>query len=114
MLYAIDAWYLSQHVLKNSIERIKKFAAKLCANDVSPTIGETRLEAHLPASDGEAYPSHAPFHPRPLKLSHNVIALCRREERRRSGRTGHEWELVIPVTSLEAVHGSFLNTVRQT
>uniref|UniRef100_A0A914CBW4 LEM domain-containing protein n=1 Tax=Acrobeloides nanus TaxID=290746 RepID=A0A914CBW4_9BILA len=33
----------------------------------------------------------------------NAVALCRQEERR---RIGHEWELVIPVTSLEAIRSS--------
>uniref|UniRef100_A0A914CJZ5 Uncharacterized protein n=1 Tax=Acrobeloides nanus TaxID=290746 RepID=A0A914CJZ5_9BILA len=41
----------------------------------------------------------------------NAIALCSQEERR---RTGHEWELVILATSLEAVISSSLNTARQT
>jgi hypothetical protein len=33
MMYAVEAWYPSQFVLQNSIERVKKFAAKLVAND---------------------------------------------------------------------------------
>jgi hypothetical protein len=78
---------------------------------VSSAIGETQLEARQPASDGEACSSHAPFTRGHRNLPDNAIALCRQEDRR---RTGHEWELVIPVTSLEAVRSSSLNTARQT
>uniref|UniRef100_A0A914E1Y7 Uncharacterized protein n=1 Tax=Acrobeloides nanus TaxID=290746 RepID=A0A914E1Y7_9BILA len=33
LTYAIEAYYPSQVVLQNTIERVQKFAAKLCTND---------------------------------------------------------------------------------
>jgi hypothetical protein len=33
MMYAIEAWYPSQKTLQNSVERVQKFAAKLCFNN---------------------------------------------------------------------------------
>uniref|UniRef100_A0A914BUB2 Uncharacterized protein n=1 Tax=Acrobeloides nanus TaxID=290746 RepID=A0A914BUB2_9BILA len=33
LTYAIEAWYPFQVVLQNAIERVQKFAARLCTND---------------------------------------------------------------------------------
>jgi hypothetical protein len=46
-------------------------------------------------------------------LPNHAIVLCSKEDRRRTGRSSHEWELVMPVTSLEAVRSSSFNTSRQ-
>jgi hypothetical protein len=46
------------------------------------------------------------------ELPDKAIILCSEEDRKRSTRTGHEWELVMPVTTLEAVRSSSLNTAR--
>ena len=118
MLYAIEAWYPSQYVLQNSIERIKKFAAKLCANDFTASYPQLLEKLNWkPVSqlvmEKRALAMHH-FTRGHRNLPDNAIALCRQEDRRRTGRTGHEWELVIPVTSLEAVRSSSLNTARQT
>jgi hypothetical protein len=32
LMYAIEAWYPFQVVLQNTIEKVQKFAAKLCTN----------------------------------------------------------------------------------
>uniref|UniRef100_A0A914DL18 Uncharacterized protein n=1 Tax=Acrobeloides nanus TaxID=290746 RepID=A0A914DL18_9BILA len=42
-----------------------------------------------------------------------AMVLCSEEDRRRARRTGHEWELFISVSSLEAMRSSSLKTARQ-
>uniref|UniRef100_A0A914DT44 Transposase n=1 Tax=Acrobeloides nanus TaxID=290746 RepID=A0A914DT44_9BILA len=118
MLYTIEAWYPSQYVLQNSIERIKKFAAKLCANDFTASYPQLLEKLNWKpvnqlVMEKRALAMHH-FTRGHRNLPDNAIALCRQEDRRRTGRTGHEWELVIPVISLEAVRSSSLNTARQT
>uniref|UniRef100_A0A914EPN5 Uncharacterized protein n=1 Tax=Acrobeloides nanus TaxID=290746 RepID=A0A914EPN5_9BILA len=114
LLFAIEAWCSSQHILQNSIERVKKFAVKLCGNDF--TASYTHLLERLSwksiiqiAMEKRALAMHHFI--RGYQNLPEAIVLCS-EDRRRASRISYEWELVIPVSSLEAVRSSSLNIAR--
>jgi hypothetical protein len=83
LLFAIEACYPSQHFLQNFIERVKKFAAKLCANDF------TASYAHL--LDRFNSISQIAMEKRALAMHHftrghrnlpEAIVLCNEEDQR--------------------------------
>jgi hypothetical protein len=47
------------------------------------------------------------------KLPDQAVMLCKDHNRRRTRRTNHELELIIPASTLEVVTSSFLNTAKK-
>jgi len=112
--YAIESWYPSQVVLQNKIERVKKYAAKLVANNftkpyadlleklnwksLSQTVMEKRaILTHAYVNERKRMPDAA------FKLS----------DARRSARLGHEKGIAIPHAGLTTTAGSSINTMRR-
>jgi hypothetical protein len=118
MTYAIEAWYPSQVVLQNSIERVKKFAAKLTTNNFKspyPTLLEKvdwKPISRITVERRRAVIVYNYVQGR-RTLPDNAIVLQSIESTRHSQRVGHGMELTTPITKLEAVLNSSLNTVKR-
>uniref|UniRef100_A0A914CWK3 Reverse transcriptase domain-containing protein n=1 Tax=Acrobeloides nanus TaxID=290746 RepID=A0A914CWK3_9BILA len=121
ILYAAEAWYPSQVVLQNFIERVKKFAAKLCSNDFESPY-ETLVEnlkwkpiAQV-VMEKRAVCAHRVLRPHNYVYGRRTLpenAFPVRIEEKRSTRLGHGMELPLPTTSSTAVYSSSMNTTRR-
>jgi hypothetical protein len=117
LLYAVDAWYPSHIGLQNSVEKFKKSASKLCANDFISdydslliklgwkTIGRTAMERR--ATQAFKYVKGITLMPDDMIKLQDLLDL------RRSSRLKREHVLVIPNTLLDAHKTSSLNTIRR-
>jgi hypothetical protein len=115
LTYAIEAWYPSQVVLQNTIERVQKFASKLRTNDFTSWHCSRNYNGSPSTKlQWRNVTSHAQSHPGPPKLPDQAVMHCKdHNRRRRTRRTGHELELIIPVSTLEVVTSSSLNTTKK-
>jgi hypothetical protein len=118
LTYAIETWYPSQVVLQNTIERAQKFAAKLFINDFTSSYLALLEKLQWKLVNQVAMKKHAlTMHKSSLgyrKLPVRAVMLCKDHNRRRTKRTGHELELIIPVSTLEVVTSSSLNIAKKT
>uniref|UniRef100_A0A914D1Z8 Reverse transcriptase domain-containing protein n=1 Tax=Acrobeloides nanus TaxID=290746 RepID=A0A914D1Z8_9BILA len=119
LTYAMEAWYPSQAVLQNSIERVKKFAARLATNDLRYSIRYISLLDNLNwislsqlAMEKRAVLAHHYANGR-RQIPDNAFVLKSSLDLRQSARASHGLELVLPATSLEAVCSSSVNSVRR-
>jgi hypothetical protein len=117
MCYSIESWYPSQVVLQNSIERVKKYAAKLTLNNFTMDYQKMLKKLNWkPLSrmmiEKRAIIMHHYIHG-PRTLPDNSIVLRRLENARYSTRHGHALEVCLPNSSLEAVTSSSLNTAKK-
>uniref|UniRef100_A0A914DHS4 Uncharacterized protein n=1 Tax=Acrobeloides nanus TaxID=290746 RepID=A0A914DHS4_9BILA len=116
----MEAWYPSQAVLQNSIERVKKFAARFATNDFRFSTHYTSLLDNLNwiplsrlAMEKRAVLAHHYANGR-RQISDNAFVLKSSLNFHQSVRTGHGLELVLPATSLEAVvRSSSVNSARR-
>lgn len=115
--YASEVWYPSQVCLQNTTERIRKFAARLCANDfVSDypalltklswkSFGQQTTERR--AIQGFKYAKGISAMPG------DTITLQSTLDNRRSERNNRPYAILVPATTLDAHLSSSLNAIRR-
>lgn len=115
--YAIEAWYPSQVCLQNTAERIRKFAARLCANDfVSdyPALLATLSWKPFGQQATERRAIQGFKYSRGIcAMPDDTITLQATLNNRRSERNCHPYSIFVPATTLDAHLTSSLNTIRR-
>lgn len=117
LTYALEAWYPSQAYLQNSVERVKKFAARLATNDFNQS---TSYETLLQRLNWKPI-SHIAMERRAILIFKHVKERNQMPDNaishvnpslRRSSRTGNGLELAMPVTTLKTTLCSSLNVAK--
>jgi len=117
LTYAIEAWYPSQVVLQNSLERVKKYAAKLTANNFEKPYKELLQKLNWKplckvATERRAILVHSYVHAH-RSLPEDAIVKRSDLDLWHSSRLGHSLQLTMPATNMEAVKSSSLNTTKR-